>query len=261
VLPEPVRRFWSAAIELSPLAERFDWGYVETDPRYPDVWDANNATILTPSPGLTLEQIRARLWPRLSTAGARREHVEFWELGVDFPALRQARAIGMTERTDLVMTVQEGSTIPRPEVEVVELADPPPDFWAWYRRGLNEFGEETILDDSVLNQLVARTREVFLPTGERFFIGTIDGVRAGYACLIRLDGVGYLDTVVTMPGYRRRGVATATVSAAVEASRSSGDGTTFLLADEGERPALLYERLGFRVASRIETLSRPLPEP
>lgn len=260
MLPEPVRGFWSAAIELSPNAAAFDWGYVETDRRFPDVWDANNATVLTPTPALTLDEVLRELHGRLREAGARRDHVEFWELAVDCPALREARSIGMNDRADVVMTFEAGSSQPRPTLEVEELADPPEDFWPWYRAGLDEFESGPVLADDVLDQIVARTRQVLVPAGTRFFVARVDGERAGYASLLRLGGVGYLDTVVTMPAFRRRGVATATVMAATEASRDAGDETTFLLADEDGQPSRLYERLGFRAAARIETLSRPLDQ-
>ena len=258
MLPEPVLRFWSAAIELAARPVRFDWGYVETDPRYPDIWDANNASVLTPRAGLTLDEVLRELRPALSAAGASREHVELWETSADFPALREARRIGTTDRTDVVMVFDPTSSISRPGVEVEDVSNPGNDFWPWFRRSLSEFDSPGAQDDDVLDQLVARTREVFVPEGERFFVATINGERVGYAALIRLEGVGYVDNVVTMPEYRRRGVGSATVAAAVEASRSSGDEATFLLADEGGAPAALYERLGFRVASRVETLSRPL---
>jgi ribosomal protein S18 acetylase RimI-like enzyme len=260
VLPEPVRRFWSAALELSPNAERCDWGYVETDARFPDVWDANNATVLTPRTDLTLDEVLDELRPCLRAAGARSEHIEFWEPGVDSPALREARSIGMKDRIDVVMTFEGGSSSPPAAVEVEELREPPEDFWPWYRAGLNEFETAVVLAEEVLDQLVARTRDVFVPAGTRFFVARVDGERAGYASLLRLEGVGYLDSVVTMPEYRRRGVASSTVMAAVEASRSAGAEVTFLLADDGGEPSRLYERLGFRVASRIETLNRPLAE-
>jgi ribosomal protein S18 acetylase RimI-like enzyme len=259
MLPEPVRRFWTAATGLSPNAVAFDWGYVETDSRYPDVWDANNATVLTPTPTVTLDEIRGELRPRLRTAGAGSDHVEFWEPTIDCPALREARSIGMKDRTDVVMTF-EGTVREAPSVvEVEEATAPSEGFWAWYRAGLNEFEQGTVLPEAVLDQSVARTRQVFVPAGTRFFVGRVDGEPAGYTSLLRLEGVGYLDSVVTMPDRRRRGVASSTVMAAVEASRGAGDEATFLLADEGGQPSKLYERLGFHVASRIETLNRPLP--
>jgi predicted GNAT family acetyltransferase len=72
--------------------------------------------------------------------------------------------------------------------------------------------------------------------------------------------VGYLDNVVTMPPFRRRGVASATVTAAVGASLGSGDRHVFLLAEKDGDPQRLYERLGFRVRSPIESFTRLLGE-
>jgi ribosomal protein S18 acetylase RimI-like enzyme len=258
VLPDAVRRFWTALIELSPAAEPFEWGFVQTDPRFPDVWDANNATVLTPTEGLSLTAITDELVPRLRATGASAEHVEFWETDVETPALREARAIGTKDRTDVVMVFDPALSEHRPSVEVQEVGWPDDAFWPWYRRSLIEFDPTDLLPEHVLDQLVERTRRVFVPAGERFFLGLIDGVPAGYTALLRLDGVGYLDNVVTMPEFRRRGVASSTVLAAVQASRAAGDDAVFLLADEHGRPRDLYERLGFREAGRIETLNRPL---
>ena len=75
----------------------------------------------------------------------------------------------------------------------------------------------------------------------------------------RQDGVGYLDGVVTLPPFRRRSVASATVTAAVGASVANGDALVHLLAEEAGDPQRLYERLGFAVAGRVESFTRPLP--
>ena len=58
-LPEPVISFCYAASELVPGTRRTPWGFVTVDPRFPSIWDANNATVLEPSPDL-----RAELTPR-----------------------------------------------------------------------------------------------------------------------------------------------------------------------------------------------------
>src|SRR5205823_11031672 len=115
---------------------------------------------------------------------------------------------------DVVMTF-EGGRIPPPSgvVDVVEVRAPDQDFWPWYRDSLSEFG--TAPSAEVLDQMVERIRGVFLPAGLRWFVGHIDGRRAGYASMVAARGVAYIDNVVTMPGFRRRGVATATVSAAI----------------------------------------------
>jgi ribosomal protein S18 acetylase RimI-like enzyme len=143
------------------------------------------------------------------------------------------------------------------EVHVNEVAHPDDAFWPWYRDSLSEFGLELSID--VLDQMVRRTREVFLPAGLRWFVGGIDGEPAGYASLLSLGGVGYLDNVVTMPGFRRRGVAGATVASAVSASRKAGDRHLFLLAEQDGDAQRLYEGLGFRVAAKVESYTARIP--
>jgi ribosomal protein S18 acetylase RimI-like enzyme len=256
-LPEPVRAFWYAACELEGRAKRTAWGVVVSDHRYPRVHDANNAAVVEPDPAVTADQIRAVLHPALRAAGAPIEHIEFWETSVESPALAELRRTGAATVPDVPMVLEAPAGHGPPTQAVVEeLTDPDDEFWAWYRTSRNEFGDP--LDDEVLDQLLARDREVFVPAGLRFFIGYLGGDRAGYASLLSLAGVGYVDNVVTMPEHRRRGVAAAAVTAVAEASRQGDDRALFLLAEEGGAPARLYERLGFRVRGRIESFTQPL---
>jgi ribosomal protein S18 acetylase RimI-like enzyme len=137
--------------------------------------------------------------------------------------------------------------------EVVEPGEP---FWELYRDVPNQYGDP--LPDGVLDQMLDRVRDVFVPAGERFFVGTVDGKDAGVASVLMLHGVAYVDNVVTWPEFRGRGVATATVSRAVRASLEAGAELVFLLAGEGGAPQRLYERLGFRVIRRCFGFTRPL---
>jgi ribosomal protein S18 acetylase RimI-like enzyme len=257
-LPEPVRAFCYAANELVPGTRRTPWGLVTTDPRFPMIWDANNAAVLEPSPGLRLEDIEDVLVPALRAAGAGHHHVEVWETSVANPALRTMRRRGGRTRPDVVMVFEGTSTPPAGDVEVRELDEPDEDFWPWFRASLNEFGTEQT--DEVLDQQVGRTRAVFVPAGMRWFVGFVEGERAGYTSLLSVGGVGYMDNVVTMPPFRRRGVGSATVSRAIAASRQSGDRALFLLTEEDNPARRLYERLGFRVRATVESFTRPLSQ-
>jgi ribosomal protein S18 acetylase RimI-like enzyme len=256
-LPEPVRSFWYAMAELGQRSERSPWGVVQTDSRFPLVWEANQAMVLEPDPSVTAERIRSALWPALRQAGATHEHVELWETSVESPSLRDFRAENERFDPDVVM-VFEGRTPASKDgaISVEEVTSPPPAFWPWYRRSLQEF--ETPLSDEVLDQMVDRARQVLLPGGIRWFTGTTAGSMAGYASLISLAGVAYVDQVVTMPEYRRRGVATACVTAAVRGALDGGDRSVFLIAGEGGSPQRLYERLGFKVRARVESFTRRL---
>src|SRR5207247_809298 len=146
--------------------------------------------------------------------GAAYEHVEFWETTPVNPALRELRSSGQRADPDVVMVFEPENPPAAPgDLRIEEVTEPTGSFWSWYRESLREFGTEQ--SDEVLDQLVARAAEVFVPAGLRWFVGFVDREPAGYTSLISLEEVGYLDQVVTMPTFRRRGVARATVVAAV----------------------------------------------
>jgi ribosomal protein S18 acetylase RimI-like enzyme len=235
------------------------WGVVQTDARFPLVWEANQACIMEAQPDVTLDEIRATLHAALRAVGASAEHLEFWETSVESPALREARASGERFDPDVVMMLERlPNHVPPVPVTVQEVTRPDLPFWPWYRESLKEFG--TPLSDPVLDQMVARVQEVFVPAGMRWFVGLGEGQRAGCASVISLGRVAYLDQVVTMPEYRRRGVAGAVVTAAVRAGLRSGNRAVFLLTEEGGAPQRLYERLGFRTVARIESFTRRMAE-
>jgi ribosomal protein S18 acetylase RimI-like enzyme len=257
-LPSAVRRFWYR-FEVGLNSVRTPWGVVATDPRFPTIWDANHARVLEPAPDLTLEEIRAALLPALRAVDATHEHVEFWDLSAESPAMRDLRASGAPHDPDVLMVFErepELDALPPSEVAVRPLEQPDDEFWTWYRGTRNEFGNE--LPDDVVDALVERDRTVFAPRGLRFFEGSLDGERAGFASLISEGRVGYVDNVVTAPRFRRRGVASATVTAAVRAGLEEGLRLIHLLAERGGAPSRLYERLGFREVSGIESFTQPL---
>ncbi len=231
---------------------------VTADSHSPRVSDANNACVLEPEPELTLEEILAELRPTVQPAGVAYDHIEFWEHSVESPALRDVRASGLTHASDLVMEF-EGHDVALARsagVEVRDLRHPEGAFWPWYRSLLNEFGNE--LDDDVLNQLVSRARRGALAGRMRWYLGYLDGRPAGYTSVVPVGGAHYLDNVVTMPEFRRRGVASATVTLAVRAALDAGAACIFLLAEASGNPQRLYERIGFRPRDTVETFHREL---
>jgi ribosomal protein S18 acetylase RimI-like enzyme len=262
-LPDEVRSFWYAMCELGEWSERTPWGIVAADSRFPLVWEANLGCVMEPMPDLAIEEVEAAVRDGLARSGGPYEHLEFWETSVVGPALDAARARAERHGRDAVMTfdgrgLRASPPDPGGAIEVDEVRTPGGEFWPWLRDSVVEYG--TPLSDPVLDQLVERFRSVLVPAGLRWFVARVDGERAGYAGLISLEGVGYVEGVVTMPAFRRRGVASATVSRAVEASRRAGDRAMFLLTDPEGGARRLYERLGFRVAAEVEGCTRRLAE-
>jgi GNAT superfamily N-acetyltransferase len=116
-------------------------------------------------------------------------------------------------------------------------------------------------DEDVVGQLVGmRTALAEAVPVARFFVGRADGVDAAVTTLYS-DGVtAQVEDVATLRDYRRRGLARAAVSAAIEAAVEMGHRFVFIVADEDDWPKDLYGRLGFDPIGRAWSLTRPGPE-
>jgi ribosomal protein S18 acetylase RimI-like enzyme len=255
-LPEPIKSFFYAYESLAKNVTRTPWGLAVTDPRFPSVYDANKAQVLEAAPELTLREMQEVLAPMLEADGIEFEHVEFMCLADPMRAVAQAQAASGRTRPDAVMAFQ-ADDVPRPHTEalITEITDPDDAFWRYWMDSRLEFG--TAMSVSVLDQLLDRDRSVYWPAGMRIFAGFLDDRLAGFCSLLSMQGAGYIDSVVTLPDARRKGVASRTVCAAVAASRLVRDRATFLMAELGGRPHRLYERLGFRTISRAVGFTRP----
>jgi ribosomal protein S18 acetylase RimI-like enzyme len=256
-LPRSLLRFWYAWGALGPVVRPQPWGQVVGDARYPLVWESNHAAVLEHHADVRAEDIRVALEPTLRTTGATHEHVEFWDPDGPCPAVDELRPGAERIGQDVVMVFEgDPSRTPETAADVSELEQPDEAFWHVYRSSRDEFGGT--LTAETIDQLVARDREVLVPAGLRIFAAVVDGEVGGFVSLVSLAGVGYIDNVVTLGRYRRRGLASASTMYAVRAGLAAGNEAIHLLAEEDGRPSRLYERLGFRVRARVVSLTRPL---
>jgi len=256
-IPDAIRAFWYEAEALNETFVRMPWGVVVTDSHYPLIYDANHAGVFEDVPDVSLAEIRSELEPRLRTVHATHEHIEFIDTARPSQALRDLVREGARPNEDVLMLFEGPSAEPVTDARVEEVERPDEVFWDFYRRSRNEFGETFVPE--VVDQMVVRDREVYVPAGLRIFAAHRHGVIAGFTSLMPLAGSGYIDNVVTLSEHRNHGVASATVTAAVAAARESGARAVFLFAQEGGAPARLYQRLGFRVLTRAMGFTRPLP--
>jgi ribosomal protein S18 acetylase RimI-like enzyme len=92
----------------------------------------------------------------------------------------------------------------------------------------------------------------------RRFAAFVDGEIGSFCDLYSDGGVAQVESVVTLPEYRNRGLARAVVTAAAREARAAGADLVFLVAVEEDWPRLLYAKLGFDVAGRFHWfLQRP----
>ena len=102
------------------------------------------------------------------------------------------------------------------------------------------------LADGFTQQQGNRERTV----GARFFVGSVDGRRAGN-CELYVDGLdAQVENVGTLQQFRGRGVARSVVLRAVAAAREAGARYVFIVTDDDDWPKYLYRRLGFERIGR-----------
>ncbi len=252
---EPLLRYWRAQDDLFERVELAWWGAVVSDPRFPRVHEGNYARIETRQP-VRLDEVRALARPALDRAGSPTEHVVLFFPEDQTDLLAEASMEGRKLTWDLVM---EAHT-PRPAHAQghTSAADPSPvdeierfdkAFWRDYRESARHFD---INEEDVLEQMAAIERRVMIPAGRRWFAVRESRSRVALASLLVLEGVGYLDHVLTFPAARRRGYATALVRRILAETFASGAETfasgaerLYLLADPDGAAVGLYERLGF----------------
>ena len=79
----------------------------------------------------------------------------------------------------------------------------------------------------------------------RLYLARVDGQAAGTCQLFSANGWAQIDSVMTHPTFRRRGIASRLVSLAVRDSFALGNTTTYLFTDNGGAGERVYRKLGF----------------
>ena len=101
-------------------------------------------------------------------------------------------------------------------------------------------------NEDVVRQLVAMREALAaaVPVA-RWFVGVDGGVDAAVTTLYSDGAVAQVEDVVTLRDHRRRGLARATLTLALDAAIDMGHELVFIVADEDDWPKDLYARLGF----------------
>jgi GNAT superfamily N-acetyltransferase len=117
--------------------------------------------------------------------------------------------------------------------------------------------DPAVLGERVVAQLIENKRSLGNLIETRFFAARVDGEIASYCELYSDGSTGQIENVLTLPRFRNRGLARATVTRALDESRSAGHDLTFLIADRDDWPKELYAKLGFDEIGRIWEFVRP----
>jgi ribosomal protein S18 acetylase RimI-like enzyme len=242
---EPLLRFWRAHDALFERVEPVWWGAVVSDARFPAIREPNYARVETAEP-VALSEIEDHLLPAMRRSGSVGAHAVVFRPEDQTDLIAAASTRGERITWDLVMRI-EGPSEPAPD-HVGEVTEPSEGFWAVHRASAALFD---IQGTVTLDQMQAMERSVMVPGGRRWFTAVDAGRPVALAALMVLDGVGFVDHVVTFPDARRRGHAEAlTRRLAFEAARSGAE-ATWLLADPEGDAVRIYERIGFERVSYL----------
>lgn len=251
---EPLLRYWRALDALLGGVEPTRWGAVVSDRRYPSVQEANYARVET-GRSVGLAEVEAELVPALARAGCRRAHVVVFRPEEQTGLLAAASTRGERIVWDLVMR-HEGPVERTPDDPVLEIVAFDDAFWAAQRASTRLFG---VSDERALDELSAMEREILVPAGRRWFVVRDDQAGAvAFTALLVLEGVGFVDHVLTLPGARRRGHARALTRRVLAEAHAAGAERIYLLADPEGVAAPMYERLGFERLTHLASWISPL---
>jgi ribosomal protein S18 acetylase RimI-like enzyme len=236
--------------DSSETVEPFDWGRLIYNPETAAVWSSNylevHSTDLSPDAlaAIADEVQGARGIEHRDVVPVDPEHADRL-----VPGFRQLAGWDVFRSLYMVLTrepdreIAPAREVPREEVEAVRraVAEDDPDF-----------------TQAAVEQRVVRDARLDEVGNGRWFAAPHEGQPAASCVLYDRDGIGQVETVVALPEQRGRGFASAVVTAAARASHEAGHELTFIVADAGDWPWKLYERLGFdRVGEFSSFLLKP----
>jgi GNAT superfamily N-acetyltransferase len=233
-----------------------DWGRVILSPAIPQVWVAN--MLVLEAEGMSASEVAALADEELGGRGLEHRYVlvageeDGRRLATEATAGLPGWEVERAEYMEHVVGTGDGRGSPAVARESGI------DAVAALRHELAREGLEGVADDpdAVAEELVERSRRLGTVAGDRWFAAPDEGAPASACCLLRRDGIGQIEDVGTLLSARGRGLARASVLAALTASRDAGDELTFLAADAADWPRLFYARLGFDLVGEVTVLRR-----
>ena len=223
------------------------YGVAHLNAALPRVWSRNYLFADRDLSGVTAIELAAETARILGAAGLTHRKVELVDEEAGGRLEPEFRELGWQVECDVIMVARRDldrgvDTSIVDEVSIDELVP----VWSvgWQT-------DPRVQDDEVVRQLVENRRVMSAAVDTRFFAGYADGEIGSYCELYYEPDIGQIEDVFTLERFRKRGLARATVTRALDASREAGHDLTFLIADRDDWPKELYAKLGFDEIGRI----------
>ena len=224
-------------MEIADVLEPFEGGVAVINTRFPELWSASYL-LLEPGAATGADRIEQLLAEHLASRAIRHGAVRTVEAEENGRLAENLTARGWDRDRTLYMVA--GRPPDRePDATVEEVGG---DAIAALR---GELAREERESASVQEQLLGRDRMLDAVASGRWFAAMHEDAPGSCCVLLSRGGVGQIETVITAPAARNRGLARAVVLAAREASRLAGNELTFVAADADDWAERLYRRLGF----------------
>ena len=215
------------------------YGVALLAPEFPSVWSRNYLYATEELDTASAEELAAEANRLLGQAGLRHRKVEVWDAEAGVRLEPGFVKLGWNRERDVIMVVHRGpdrlvDTSSVHEVGADDLVPAWTESWAL---------DPAVLNSDVARQLVENKRRLGVETNTRFFAARVDGEVGAY-CELYSDGqTAQIENVFTLDRFRKRGLARAVVSKALEVAQ--GHDLIFLIADQDDWPKELYRKLGF----------------
>jgi ribosomal protein S18 acetylase RimI-like enzyme len=232
--------------------EPFPFGVAHFHDELPRVWSRNYLLAEKNLEGATAPLLAAEANRLLGGAGLAHRKVEVNDEAAGARLEPDFKSLGWDVHCDVLMVARGEPDRPIDTSIVEEVsADEMDGVW---RVGITA---EPYGGEEVVRQLVANKRVLMGAVDTRFFAARVDGMMASYCDLYSDGTIGQIEAVGTLEEFRNRGLARATVSHALQASREAGNELTFLMALRDDWPKELYRKLGFDEIGRVYEFVRP----
>ena len=241
---------WMRHVERLGTDEHGAWGGGEwaLTPTLPRVYDANRVVVLEPGNELPFDAL-------LGAADEIQRALPHRMIEFEDPVRGSALAgsfhdAGWQSRDLVLMVVRRA---PQGDLDTAGVAVVDEATLASAR--LESLRDESwVTDDSIAVEIIEKQMRVTRALGATLLAVIDGGAVASYCEVYDLGDVGQVESVATLPPYRRRGYSRRVVCRALELLR--GKRLVYLTADPDDWPQHFYARLGFDHAGRVHRFLR-----